>query len=63
MLGFMADELVWALCREREEEARSIRPHTEKRPDAERPVRQPSNWGYWVAAALRSGSPTVRGCR
>ena len=63
MFGFLADELVWALCREREEEARSIRPHTAKRPDTERVIRERSDWGYWVALALRGGSPTARGYR
>jgi len=57
MLGFMADELVWAMCHEREEEARKIRPHTEKRPEGDHLVRDRSDWGYWVAQAIRGGAP------
>jgi hypothetical protein len=56
MFNFFVDELVWAARREREEEARQIRPHTEKRPDAERAMPQ-QNWGYWVALALRGCTP------
>jgi len=29
MSSFITDELVWAITREREEEARRVRPHTE----------------------------------
>ena len=36
MLGFISEELVQAICREREDEARRVRPHTERRPDPER---------------------------
>ena len=36
MMSFMPDELVWAMQREREREARNVLPHTERKPDAER---------------------------
>lgn len=31
MTSFITEELVWAITREREEEARKVRPHTERR--------------------------------
>ncbi len=31
MSSFITEELVWAINREREEEARRVRPHTERR--------------------------------
>jgi hypothetical protein len=40
MLAFISEELVWAIRREREEEARKVRPHTARRQptqDAEPP--------------------------
>jgi hypothetical protein len=30
MSSFITEELVWAITREREEEARKVRPHTER---------------------------------
>ena len=63
MLSFVVDELVWAVVREREEEARMTRPHTEKLPDAERPKGPPANWGHRISLALRAGSRPARSCR
>ena len=64
MLGFVTNELVWAVGREREEEARNTHPHTEKRPDSEKPVvRAPVDWGYWIALALRGGVRPAGNCR
>jgi hypothetical protein len=31
MSSFITEELVWAITREREEEARKVRPHTERK--------------------------------
>jgi hypothetical protein len=31
MQAYIAEELIWAIAREREEEVRKIRPHTERR--------------------------------
>ena len=63
MFNFIIDELVWAMGREREEEARQIRPHTERRPDSERQQPQ-QDWGHWVALALRGPSrPVTRSVR
>jgi hypothetical protein len=36
MLSYFSDELIWALSREREEEVRRIRPHTERRAQPDR---------------------------
>jgi hypothetical protein len=36
MLAYFAEELVWAIARERKEEIRKVRPHTERRTDADR---------------------------
>jgi hypothetical protein len=35
MSSFITEELVWAITREREEEARKVRPHTERIRDEE----------------------------
>ncbi|MDO8617090.1 MAG: hypothetical protein Q7T33_15375 [Dehalococcoidia bacterium] len=63
MLSFLADELVWAVGREREEEARRIHPHTDKRPQRERPAAPPADWGHWISLALSGGAPPARTCR
>ncbi|MEX0682825.1 MAG: hypothetical protein WD904_13405 [Dehalococcoidia bacterium] len=59
MFGFISEELVWATCRDREEEARRVNPHTERRPDPERTSHEAeqrrSTW-FWSAPALRAGS-------
>ena len=58
MMSFMPDELVWAMQREREREARNVLPHTERKPDAERStLEQDRNTvGVWVGPSLRAGS-------
>lgn len=63
MLGFITDELVWAIRREREEEVRNIRPHTTPKPDTERTVRGPGAsgpMGLWSGPALRANSAGAR---
>jgi hypothetical protein len=55
MLSFIADELVWATIRDREEEARRVRPHTEREPEA-RGTPPPVNRGPMLAFTLRRGS-------
>lgn len=57
MMSFMPDELIWAMQREREREARNVHPHTERKPDAERsPLEQQRNpLGVWVGPSLRAG--------
>jgi hypothetical protein len=58
MMSFMPDELIWAMQREREREVRNVRPHTERKPDAERsPLEQErSPLGVWVGPSLRADS-------
>jgi hypothetical protein len=58
MMSFMPDELVWAMQREREREARNVLPHTERKPDAERSTleRERNPVGVWVGPRLRVGS-------
>jgi hypothetical protein len=58
MMNFMPDELVWAMQREREREARNVHPHTERKLDAERStLEQKRNpLGVWVGPSLRAGS-------
>ena len=54
MLGFVTDELVWTICRERAEEARSTHPHTQRKPEPEFLTPDPSQAVIvWVANALR----------
>ena len=57
MFSFIPDELAWAIRREREEEARSVLPHTSIKPDPERTFREvrQSEPGVWVAPSLRLG--------
>lgn len=56
MLGFISEELVRTMGREREDEARRVRPHTERRPDPERTTHesdQRRTTPLWNAPALR----------
>jgi hypothetical protein len=56
---FILDELVWAMRREREEEARKVQPHTTPNADPERSVQQfrpVQPEPRWVAASLKAGS-------
>jgi hypothetical protein len=53
---FVTDELVWAVRRERSEEMRQIRPHTDRKPDGERSAHE--HEGHvacetWAGPALR----------
>lgn len=56
MLGFLSEELVWAVIRDRDEEARRANPHTERRPDPERMTHEAesrrADWS-WSAPNLR----------
>jgi hypothetical protein len=45
MLSFLADELVWAAIREREDEARGVHPHTTGWPRTERSMEPPKPLG------------------
>jgi hypothetical protein len=58
MMSFMPDELVWAMQREREREARNVLPHTERKPEAERSTleQERNPVGVWVGPSLRAGS-------
>jgi hypothetical protein len=51
MLSFISEELVWAIRREREEAARTARPHTATRPEPERTRERESRPVRWVARA------------
>lgn len=59
MLGFITDELVWAVQRERAEEVRNIHPHTAIKADKDRaPLERDDGGnplGTWIAASLRAG--------
>jgi len=58
MLSFISEELVQTICREREDEARRVHPHTERRPDPERMTHEPAQrraTPLWSAPALRDG--------
>lgn len=58
MFAFLSDELVWAIQREREEEARSVHPHTARKPDPERHTHNNeghSSLGFWLDRHLRPG--------
>lgn len=39
MCAYALEEMAWAVAREREEEARQTRPHTEERPAPREPLR------------------------
>jgi len=56
MLSFISEELVQTISREREDEARRVRPHTERRPDPERTTHESDQRRaspLWNALALR----------
>jgi hypothetical protein len=56
---FMPDELIWAIRREREEEARNVMPHTSRRADSERVVhthRPEQASPSWVSSSLKAGN-------
>ena len=56
MLSFISEELIQTICRDRENEARLVRPHTEQRPDPERTAHeadQRRTTPVWNALALR----------
>jgi hypothetical protein len=55
----MPDELIWAIRREREEEARNVMPHTTPKADPERSVRQfrpEQPAARWISARLKAGT-------
>lgn len=52
MLSFLTDELVWAMIREREDEARVTQPHTSGWPTIERSM-LPPNPLRWIGSVLR----------
>ena len=57
MLSFFSDELVWAVLREREEDARKVRPHTATKPEGERRAHEHEDHRarvLWVAQYLRA---------
>ena len=58
MLSFLADEVVWAAIREREDEARATHPHTSGWPSIERSMLLP-NPLRWIGSALRPSSGHV----
>lgn len=63
MFGFVSEELVWAMTREREEEARNVHPHTARKPDPERHTHEGkghSTLGLWLDAHLRPGLSGTR---
>jgi hypothetical protein len=62
MLGFMSDELVWAVAKEREGDARKVRPHTEYRPESRQPREHEEHHalGIWLAPYLRAGTTGAR---
>jgi hypothetical protein len=56
MFAFLSEELVWAINRERREEARNVHPHTERKPDPERHTHESGDegsMGLWLEAHLR----------
>ena len=52
MYSYLTDELVWALIREREDEARRLRPHTEGWPRLERAMVAPNPLKRWLSLAF-----------
>lgn len=58
MMSFIPDELVWAMQREREREARNVQPHTERKAEAERSTLEQEHnpLGVWAGPSLRAGS-------
>jgi len=59
MYSYLTDDLVWALIREREDEARGIRPHTQQWPRAERAMAVPGPLRHWLSLAFRRAAPRV----
>jgi hypothetical protein len=57
MLSFLTDEYVWAVIREREDEARATHPHTSGWPAIERSM-LPPNPLRWLGSML--GRPADR---
>jgi hypothetical protein len=57
MLGFTSDELVWAVVRERQQDARQVRPHTEYKPERRVPHEHAEHHavGTWLGPYLRAG--------
>lgn len=62
MLGFMSEELVRAVVKEREGDARMVRPHTEHEPEARQSHEHDEHRapGTWLAPYLRAGSVGAR---
>ncbi len=63
MLGFISEELVQTICREREDEARQVHPHTERRPDPERTTHESAQrrtTPLWSPPALRASVSRTR---
>ena len=58
MYSYLTDELVWALIREREDEARGTHPHTQEWPRTERAI-VPSPLRYWLSLAIKREAPRV----
>ncbi len=56
MLSFISEELIKTASREREDEARNVRPHTKRRPDPDRMTHESDQRRavpLWNAPALR----------
>lgn len=63
MMSFITDELVWAIRRERDEEARNVRPHTPRRPDTSAADHESQPYdpeGLWIGRALRANASSAR---
>lgn len=62
MMGFMSDELVRAVVKEREGDARKVRPHSEYKPETRVPHEHDEHraLGAWLAPYLRAGSAGAR---
>ena len=57
VLSFISEELIQSICRDRENEARLVRPHTEQRPAPERLAHESDQrraTPVWSAPALRN---------
>jgi len=52
MYSYLNEELVWAVVREREDEARSLRPHTQGWPRIERALASPNPVRHWLSLAF-----------
>ena len=62
MMGFISDELVRAVVKEREEDARKVRPHTDCEPEERQSYEHDDHHahGTWLAPYLRAGSASAR---